>query len=85
MDVIPDQLWEAAKAAGWFGTVFTLFMWWLERGERRELKQENKDLEKENRELLKEQTERLITAMNNAVTGMQALRDLITAGGRREG
>lgn len=38
---VPDNFWSefysAAKTAGWFGTLVMASMWWLERGERREM------------------------------------------------
>ena len=66
MDVLPDQLWDAAKAAGWFGTAFTLFMWWLERGERRDLQKRNDDL-----------VERLFTAASNTTAALTELKNYL--------
>jgi hypothetical protein len=31
------ELYSAAKTAGWFGTLVMTMMWWLERGERKEM------------------------------------------------
>jgi hypothetical protein len=40
-DPAPPGFWAeffaAAKAAGWFGTLAFMLLWWLERGERKEM------------------------------------------------
>jgi len=40
-DPVPPGFWQefyaAAKAAGWFGTLAFMLLWWLERGERKDM------------------------------------------------
>lgn len=40
MEGLPNDLWEAAKTAGPFGTLLMGFIWWLERTDRVRLQKE---------------------------------------------
>lgn len=67
----PQQVVDWAATAG-PATIFGL-LWWLERGERRDLQKRYDDM-----------VERALTGLNAAATAVQGLKDLLTAGGRRE-
>lgn len=60
------ELWELAKTAGPFGTIFATALWWLERSERVALRTQYDVL-----------LERTLVAMAAGTTAMEKFSDLI--------
>lgn len=61
------DIWELAKAAGPFGTLLMLVMYWLERQDRLKVRGQLDDL-----------TERVVVAMTNSTNTLSELLKILT-------